>query len=72
MENLIHEVNGIKYLLFKADLKSKQQATDFTDRIKSHKGIVQSYDVKESFWNGTTVSISVLIPEQVAYLFSNS
>ena len=70
MEQLIYEVNGTKYLLFSAVCKTKKQARDLTTKIENHNGIIQSYDVEESFWNGTTVKVKMLIPEKLAYLFS--
>ena len=72
MEQLIYEVNVINYLLFSAVCKTKSQANDLTTKIESHNGIIQSYDVEESFWNGTTVKVKMLIPEKLAYLFSSS
>lgn len=71
MKQLIYEINKVKYLLFEAELISKTHAEDFTKRIKSHKGIVQSYVIKESFWQSKKVNISVLIPEFLADSFSN-
>lgn len=72
MEQIIYKVNNINYLLFSAVCKTKTQATRFTERIKKHNGIIQAYDVEESFWNGTKVSVKVLIPEHLAISFSNS
>lgn len=72
MEQLIYEVNGIKYLLFSAVCKTKKQANDLTEKIERHNGIIQSYDVEESFWNGTSVKVRMLIPEKLAHLFSSS
>lgn len=71
MEQLIYEIFGIKYLLFSAVCKSKSQAQDLADRIKIYNGIIQSYDVEESFWNGTSVKIKALIPEHLAKSFSS-
>ena len=72
MEQLIYEVNGIKYLLFSAVCKTEKQTIDLNQKIKNHNGIIQSYDIDESFWNGTSVKIKMLIPEKLAYLFSSS
>jgi|688.fasta_scaffold25274_20 hypothetical protein len=72
MEQLIYEVNGIKYLLFSAVLKTKAQANDLTAKVERHNGIIQSYDIEESFWNGTSVKVKMLIPGKLAYLFSSS
>ena len=72
MEKLIYEVNGIKYLLFSAVCKTKSQVNDLTKKIERHNGIIQSYDVEEGFWNGDTFKVKMLIPENLAYLFSSS
>ena len=68
----MYEIFGIKYLLFSTVCKSKLQAQDLEKRIEKHSGIIQSYDVEESFWNGTSVKIKVLIPEHLAKSFSSS
>jgi hypothetical protein len=72
MEQLIYEINGIKYLLFSAVCKSKSQANDIAKRIDKYQGIIQSFDVEESFWFGKRVKVKMLIPEKFAYLFSSS
>lgn len=71
MDKIIYEVNNVRYLLFSAVFKTKTHAEKFTEKVKKYDGILQSYDVKESFWNGRTVSANVLIPEKFALLFSN-
>ena len=49
MEQLIYEVNGIKYLLFSAVCKTKSQANILTEKIKKYNGIIKFYDVEKSF-----------------------
>ena len=72
MEQLIYEIDGVKYLLFSAVCKTKTHAEKITQSVKNHSGIIQSYDVKESFWNGNTVSVKMLIPEKFARSFSEA
>jgi hypothetical protein len=71
MEQLIYEVNGVKYLLFSAKLSSELQSRKFVDRIKDHKGIIQSMDQDYGFLF-LTVRVRVLIPEHLACQFSGS
>ena len=71
MNQIIYEVSNVKYLLFSAVLKQQHQIEAFTKKVEKYKGIIQSYDVDNSLWNGTSVKVSVLIPEQNALSFSN-
>jgi hypothetical protein len=72
MEQIIYKVNDINYMLFSMVCKTSSQADKINKKIEKFNGIVQSYDIKESFWNGILVKIKVLIPEQNAILFSRS
>ena len=72
MEQLIYEIDGVKYLLFSAVCKTKLHAEKITKSVKNHSGIIQSYDIKESFWNGITVSVKMLIPEKFSRSFSEA
>jgi hypothetical protein len=72
MEQIIYKVNDINYMLFSMVCKTSSQADKINKKIEKFNGIIQSYDIKESFWNGILVKIKVLIPEQNAILFSRS
>lgn len=71
MKQIIYKVNGVNYLLFSMVCKSKSQGKSLIEKIQKYNGIMQSYEPKESFWNGITVKVNVLIPESSAISFSN-
>jgi len=64
------EINGVEYLKFEPVCKTKSQADNITSHIKKYDGIIRKFDVEESFWSGTKVSIECLIPVKHAISFS--
>lgn len=64
MEQIIHKINNINYVLFSAVFKTESHAKIFAERVKKYNGIIQTYDVENSFWNGIKVTVKVLIPEK--------
>ena len=51
--------------------KTSRQVDKINELIEKFNGIIQSYDIDESFWNGRLIKIKVLIPEQNAIQFSS-
>lgn len=70
MENIIVELNGIKYLLFECDLNNRTHLK-FTQKVQKYRGIVQSMKIKSGLFIETIVTVKVLIPEINAISFSN-
>jgi len=70
MENIIYSINGTDYVLFSIVYLVGQQERRIKIGILTYKGIVQSTDIEESFWNGSKTTIKVLIPELYATSFS--
>jgi hypothetical protein len=72
MEQLIYEVNGIRYLLFSAICQNEYQSDKLIVKAHLNDGIIQKVHVSDTFFGGTKVSIDVLIPEENAIKFSRS
>jgi hypothetical protein len=74
MDNLIQEINGIKYVLFQTEIGVTQtgllQAKQLTNKIKHFNGIEISVEYVASFWGISKVKGKFLIPEDKAVLFS--
>jgi len=69
-EQVIYEINGLKYMIFELDLNSRSQQK-ITSKIEKYNGIVQSAKKTSGFWSETIVTVKVLIPEKHALDFSN-
>ncbi len=70
MDQIIHTINKKNYVLFEVEVPISR-TTKWEDKINRYSGITQSITKKESFWNGTTINIKILIPEENAMDFSN-
>lgn len=66
------EIDGIEYLKFEPVCKTKSQANNISSHIKRYSGIIRKFDVEESFWSGTKISIECLIPVKHAIEFSRA
>ncbi|SHG86161.1 hypothetical protein SAMN05443549_107160 [Flavobacterium fluvii] len=71
IEQITHEVNGVKYLIFEYELNSRTHEK-FTRKTEEYNGITQSVKKTSGFWSETTVTVKVLIPEIHAVDFCNS
>jgi len=76
MENLIQEVDGIKYVLIRYDIgateNGKQQVIKLDKKLKRFKGIEVSCEYVNSFWGTSKFIIKILIPESRAVEFSQT
>lgn len=69
-EKIVHQLNGINYLLFEIEL-SKHYAKKYDAKIKKHKGIIQSLTQKRRFFRGLTAVVKFLIPEDQVMAFND-
>jgi hypothetical protein len=69
MEKLIYEIDNKKYVLFETEFPLAIAKTQ-EKTISLYGGIIQSAKVINSFWNGASVNIKSLIPEERALDFA--
>ena len=69
-QNIVHQLNGINYLLFEVEL-GKNSAKKYDSKIKKHNGIIQSFTQKRRFWSGLTAVVKFLIPEDQVMAFND-
>lgn len=69
MEKLIYEIDGKKYILFEVELPIRL-AKQHEKNIALYDGIIQTVKSIDSFWNGRSVNIKCLIPENKAIDFA--
>jgi len=74
MENIVQEINGIKYVLFQIELglngTGLKMAGQFDAKIKYYKGIKIFIEHVGSFFGTSKIKAKFLIPEDKAVEFS--
>lgn len=71
---LVHELNGIKYLMFECPfpINRKTDLETFYEKVKNYNGILQGAEkVNGGFWGDSYFKVNVLIPEDKVVEFSN-
>ncbi len=74
MKQILHEINGIKYVLLEDIIYNEEDLYDQRDRAKKLGGFIQSVtDHKKDFWGETVhLKFQILIPEANAMNWFNN
>lgn len=71
MNQIIYEIDGIKYLYFSYVCNSLKTANKIENCLIKYGGIQQSFSVRYSIFHGTKITVNMLVPEMYALKFSN-
>ena len=75
MKKLVHTLNGVNYLLFECPfpISGESKLHSFYKKLSKFNGILQGADkVEGGFWGHSYLKVTVLVPEENAFIFSES